>query len=592
MNLSVDRRPGLRRVVRRHGSILLPVCNNTDEREYLMQTSWRQSDPIVAQKDRTASWQLKVTVWIACLVIMAIRTAALIRHSYQYGRLSGPPVYDDVTYFHDAMSRLQFAYRDGLGRLIHDMVVTPPHAPWSTTAAMLGFSLSGGELYAPYVVNAVAVWILLASVVTILPLPATAAICIFVVASLTPLVDWTITTFHPDMVMGLAVATTCTHLIFNTRVTTSLWRTILLGVLGAGCMLSKPTAFPAIVALLGFAGALSLVHELLVPSSDQPVRRRVVARLRFVSLVLVIAAIGFMPYAVMAWHDLTSYIYMVMWGKRDVFALNLDLRDYLLYYPRMDMTLMASAGVAMAVVAGAYLLLMLVRFSRFGFVSLLCAAAMVLANYAILLSAKAQTPFFGGILYWSTAITLIVGVCFMVVTLLDYGYRRMVVALFSTLLVYTLATYVDGQQRMDPTYQFATSSILRQVDDVIGDDQRMRGVLPGTGTTFLLVVYPYPLPDRAYLLRGLQRGYQQESLGDGLWINTDIGYWVVLASHATYIIVPDDKIVTAYPLPLPITKMMPSIRSYLETSPQYRVMKDVATPAGHVLIYVPVLSKG
>jgi hypothetical protein len=555
-----------------------------------MQRSWRHPDPIVVQEDRP-TWQRQSAVWIACLVIMAIRTATLIRHSYQYGRLSGPPGYDDVTYFHDAMSRLQLAYRDGLSSLIRDLVMIPPHAPWSTAAAMLGFSLSGSQLYAPYIVNAVAVWILLASVVTILPLPAMAAVCIFIAASLTPLVDWTIMTFQPDMVTGMAVAATCVHLIFNARIRTSLWRTILLGVLGAGCLLSKPTAFPAIVALLGFAGVLSLVHECLVPSGDQPLRHRIGARLRFVCVVLLTAAIGFLPYAVVAWHELTSYIYMVMWGQREVFALNLGLREYLLYYPQMNMTMLGSAGFAMALVAAASLLFMLVRFSRLGVVSLLGAVAMVLANYAILLSATVQTPFFGSILYWSTATTLIVGVCLMVMTLLDRGHRRTAAFLFSALLVFALATYTDGQQRMEPTHQLVASSMLNQVDDAIAEDQHRNGVLPGSSATQLLIMYPYPAADRAYLLRGLQRGYHEQSL-DGLWISTDLEYWKGLASQATYIIVPDDKIATAYVLPLPISRMMPVIRSFLETSPQYRVMKDIVTPAGHVLVYVPVSSKG
>jgi Dolichyl-phosphate-mannose-protein mannosyltransferase len=101
--------------------------------------------------------------WLTMMLAAVLMTSLYVHQSLAAGRLAcGIPLYDDVGYFEDALKRLQMFYRHGPGELFYEHWRHPPHAPWSTYAALLGYLLFGNNLWAPYAINAVLVFLSLA----------------------------------------------------------------------------------------------------------------------------------------------------------------------------------------------------------------------------------------------------------------------------------------------------------------------------------------------------------------------------------------------------------------------------------------------
>jgi len=104
----------------------------------------------------------RAAVVIGLIVILTAVTASLsLRLAEQFGRLSIPPTYDDVVYFTDALERLQIIHHDGAVALLGSLVQRPPHAPYSTAAALLAFLFGGVTQKGPYLVNAITIGLLL-----------------------------------------------------------------------------------------------------------------------------------------------------------------------------------------------------------------------------------------------------------------------------------------------------------------------------------------------------------------------------------------------------------------------------------------------
>lgn len=98
--------------------------------------------------------------WLAMMLAAVFITSLYIHQSLAAGRLAcGIPLYDDVGYFEDALRRVQTFYQAGPGEVFYEHWRHPLHAPWSTYAALAGYLIFGYNLWAPYAVNAVLVFL-------------------------------------------------------------------------------------------------------------------------------------------------------------------------------------------------------------------------------------------------------------------------------------------------------------------------------------------------------------------------------------------------------------------------------------------------
>src|SRR5258708_23063092 len=76
------------------------------------------------------------------MLIILLKAAILLFRGETYGRLAIPPVYDDITYFVDALERIVAFKTAGLHALISGLVHSPPHSPFAHVCALFGFPLS------------------------------------------------------------------------------------------------------------------------------------------------------------------------------------------------------------------------------------------------------------------------------------------------------------------------------------------------------------------------------------------------------------------------------------------------------------------
>lgn len=95
------------------------------------------------------------------LVILAALSTAIVGSksldaSRLHGRLSVPPLYDDVAYFGDAVGWMNAFGSRGVAGSVWDLV--HHHAPFSTLVAATGFRLFPGGYVGPYLVHAVIVF--------------------------------------------------------------------------------------------------------------------------------------------------------------------------------------------------------------------------------------------------------------------------------------------------------------------------------------------------------------------------------------------------------------------------------------------------
>ena len=146
---------------------------------------------------------------VAAVIGLALTLAAIIaflslRLAKQFGRLSVPPLYDDVSYFVEAARWLSAVQINGiaanLGGLLHQ------HAPFSSLTAIIGLILIPEGYVGPYVINAV---ILLAFLLGIAHLtwrrPFVDIATCLVVAACVPMFWHTMTEARPDLPWGLAL---------------------------------------------------------------------------------------------------------------------------------------------------------------------------------------------------------------------------------------------------------------------------------------------------------------------------------------------------------------------------------------------------
>src|SRR6516225_871704 len=73
------------------------------------------------------------------LSICVPKTIILVRGGLHHGRLSGPPVYDDATYFFDGLRRVQVFFEQGFFGFAQSLINNPPHGHYSTIAATIAF---------------------------------------------------------------------------------------------------------------------------------------------------------------------------------------------------------------------------------------------------------------------------------------------------------------------------------------------------------------------------------------------------------------------------------------------------------------------
>lgn len=238
------------------------------------------------------------------------------------------PIYDDVVYLIDGLSRLTVLDRQGIATCLVDFLYAhPPHAPFVALTSLLGLLLSAGAPWGPYLLNVGWIlFVLLLGWVALRPCSPWVKVGVLVAALAAPIFGSVLAEFRPDPIWGLMVGFA---VIVSARldvVGAPPRRVFALGLLFGAAVISKPTAAPASALVLAVAWATQVSLSLLVE------RAWSVGRFVRVTAWLTLgAACMVTPYLVANGAAILAYILEVM-GSGSMWRTQASVWGHISYY--------------------------------------------------------------------------------------------------------------------------------------------------------------------------------------------------------------------------------------------------------------------
>jgi hypothetical protein len=247
--------------------------------------------------------------WLVIFAIVsAAYTANVIQWSLRFGRLAMDPVFDDVGYLIDGLQRLNVLDTTGFHACCRTFVQSPPHSPWSTLLALIGFALMGVHDWAPYVLNGLLVFFLLCLAWDIVDQEnSLTRVEITSVVLLLQLPFQAILEFRPDFAVALFTAAFSILLlkmgVYKIGKAVELRSYFCVGLLVGVAYLTKPSFFPHTTVMLFAALFLSEIERGLLSGG----RFEIWGIIRRSLLTLAGAAIVAGPYFSVSWRAVLEY---------------------------------------------------------------------------------------------------------------------------------------------------------------------------------------------------------------------------------------------------------------------------------------------
>ncbi|WP_175561913.1 hypothetical protein [Kaistia soli] len=237
------------------------------------------------------------------------------------------PIYDDINYMSDGLSRLRFSNGSGLRSVVNSFIADPPHAPVTTLTAMMGFWLLGPEPIAAYIANS---WVVLLFLVFLTwmsrPIGNTLDRALFIATFLfVPVVQAMVMEFRPDLpaglIVGIALYTICT---IDLRQATRA-RLFGLAALFVAATITKPTAFILVMPALVGALLLVAVRSIIIDREHTRSNLAKIAQIfgAYILLMLPVSLIWGAP--------TYRYVYDALFTYADVWRSSGDIQFHLLY---------------------------------------------------------------------------------------------------------------------------------------------------------------------------------------------------------------------------------------------------------------------
>jgi hypothetical protein len=347
------------------------------------------------------------------LVIVAALIATLVAYksieaSRLHGRLSVPPLYDDVAYFAAAVRWMSAAGGRSLVASIWDLL--HHHAPFSTLVAAIGFRLFPGSYIGPYLVHAVFVFGFLLGIIWLVRRrPVLEIVSCLIAAACVPVLWHTVSEARPDLPSGLAIGLAAGAVVYRSVLERSTRSLASLGVCCALAASIKPTSFPAALALLGSAFAIRLFADCVKAGGLRPSLRKSLAALSWFVLPLIATIAVLIGPALV---ETVTYIFNVFVGQRDLWTTGESFWAGLL---RFSIGGEGQSGLHYWLAIG--LAVMLLRLGlaavqdRGALLDGLVVLAALLMAYAIPSLAEIKTYFFGAMFYGLFVIAMVLNSC-------------------------------------------------------------------------------------------------------------------------------------------------------------------------------------
>lgn len=244
------------------------------------------------------------------LCAAVVFTVLVLQWSLNSGRLAHDSTYDDVQYLTDGLKRLQILYQQGALPFFRHWAANPPHSPWSSTLAIIGFALFGIHDWAPYAMNGLLVFAIFLFCERILKTVAWPLRLLAVLLMVfTPFMVVAVNEFRPDLAVAFftAAAVFCAVSGAFAESGERAKRYARIGgcLLGAA-LLAKPSFFLH-TALMGFCAMGVLLAGRIYAEKGSSANRGTVwrAAVEFICLALLMA----LPYYLLSWQHVINYFW-------------------------------------------------------------------------------------------------------------------------------------------------------------------------------------------------------------------------------------------------------------------------------------------
>jgi hypothetical protein len=252
--------------------------------------------------------------FLLVLISGILFTAFALQWSFQNGRLTRDPSFDDVVYFVDGLERVRVLYDHGFEGLVRDLWKDPPHSPWSTGLAFLSFLLLGAHDWVPYLANGIIVVLFLALSLLVAdardPLLKVLIIC-FVCSF--PWALRAVQDFRPDFAVALFTSGGILFAIPRLRLASVQTRETKRWLLASGlCFAMAFVTKPSFVlhTLLLYTYSLGIVVTCNFRWRDKsPLGHRLAQSLKPLPMLLVPVVCVALPYYALAWQEIGDYIW-------------------------------------------------------------------------------------------------------------------------------------------------------------------------------------------------------------------------------------------------------------------------------------------
>lgn len=335
---------------------------------------------------------------VACI----LHAVGVLSYLLREGRLAIVPIYDDVVYLIDALTRVAVFDRAGVVGYLADFYVHPAHAPFVALTGTLGFLLSAGALWGPYLLNGV--WVLFVLCLGLLVLrPSNLWIRVGILLSLlaVPIFGNVLAEFRPDPVWGLLVGFAMAVMASTDLTVTGRRRLILLGLLFGMAVVAKPTAALASMAVLGLGLLVQVsLTVLLLPGMSRRNAFRVCGFVALGGACLVV------PYLLTNGAGIAAYVSTVMQGE-SIWKTRTSAWGHMSYYLKRDVGPLMLGWIwyaALPIFVASFFVLLRARDRKalVAFVTLLVA---VFASYLIVTVSEVKSLMIGSILYGTIVAT-------------------------------------------------------------------------------------------------------------------------------------------------------------------------------------------
>jgi hypothetical protein len=533
--------------------------------------------PLATQKSK-----IGLSTAAGLTLLLLLKTAVLLSNSYVYGRMAMPPVYDDVSYFVDALQRVDVFRAEGMRGVVDGLISSPPHSPYATLAAFAGFLVSGSARPAPYVVNALAIVVLtLLWLVFFRAGPLMAWIIAITIIS-TGWFDDAVTIFHPDLIAGYGAAIVASLAIFQYEVLTTSRRRLVAGAVAGLVLLIKPTALAMVLTLWGVAFVVGAL-------ASRALGETLLASLRRFRVPFLLIAVIAGPYFAHELLPLIRYNYLGFVTQRNTWIhLSAGANPWTFYIfstaALFGVWLYFGAAV-FVVVAGAA-----VRGSR---VTLICFGgllACLFILYIVPTLIPIQVMVYGGVLYGMVLVTGLVAVTrlkiFLPLIERMSGNSRTAAATLLLVAFGIVAVFQtkDRQNRFPPATINECAADYERIYSILREIA-VRPAASGSASRRVSAYFPtVAVAPHAYRFRGLQ---------EGLDINinltpheTDPERVIGSARKADVIFIPDGRLLTKY-YPYPVNAILNDVVQRLRKDATMIESAPVELPDGAMLVFRP-----